>query len=576
MLARPELYDSIMSTAPALQPDALASSSSRTPLRAISPPTQKQVRRRKSSFVLRGDSSEECPSSHDSIFEAYCFSIANSEESSHKLDSIPVSTLEQDNPGGKNEPSRIDENHKQLIAPADTLSVPDVEFRYGWGTILDTITEQKSSNTMRTLARTRSADDFPKVPFLNHCDSFEVTKSPRRKLSFSVDDLAMIQQNYHEACAMIERETRKPLPVHEIYAQPKDPIHPPVYRPPTPPGMPSWTAAQKLPRPTRGSNNAPSTQNLLQRIFNLPSSRSSPASRIPTRTVSAPLPSRIAPRFRPPRSVYGAIDRHPFATAPIAKVAQMPPDPLPVARPSGIQIETRLPKPTGKRKLGKRVRFTPSATARDSEMVSLQTAITTTSASAMHPLAPVQLTPGVANAVQTPTCPHRKGRRLALKLLKNSLNPDSTTAPVDEYLPLSDQSPPRSTSSLALPLPTPILSPTISTLLPSSRQASTNTAESTVLDSHLSRATSFSSTAHLMTGARGSASPIPDSFGQSGNDTLSTKVHWCWKCTMEKGVNKIDHWWTQSAGCMCMLCFVVNVDDDMSIYQSSGGALNSH
>ncbi|KAE9365890.1 hypothetical protein N431DRAFT_495713 [Stipitochalara longipes BDJ] len=567
-----------MSTTAAAQPDGLASSSSRTPLKTISPPIQKQVRRRKSSFVLRGDSSEDCPSSHDSIFEAYCFSAANSEESGHKIDSNSTSPQQHGSSGGANEHSRVDENHKQLIAPAGTLSVPDVEFRYGWGTILETITEQKSSNTMRTLAGTRSADDSPKFPFLKHCDSFEVSKSPRRKQSFSVNDLNLAQQNYHEACAMIERETRKPLPVHEIYAQPKDPIHPPICRPPTPPGMPSWTAAQNVPRSARGSNNTSGTQNRLQRIFNLPASGSSSPSHIPTRSVSAPLPNRIAPRFRPPRSVYGPIDRHPFATAPIAKVIQMSPsEPIPALTSSGIRIETRLPKLTGKRKLGKRVRFTPSATARDSEMVSLQTAITTTSSAAMHPLAPVHITSDVAHAIPTPFCPHRKGRQSALKLLRNSINYDSTTAPLGEYLLLSDQSPPRSSSTLALQRLTPILLSTDSTLLPTPRQASSSTAHSTLFDSQqLSRATSFSSAAHLMTGAHGSPSPTPSSLSRNDLSATSAKTPWCWKCSIEKGVHKIDYWWMQSAGCMCMLCFGVDADDDMSIYRSSSGAHDSH
>lgn len=551
-----------MSTNPAVQPNGMERSSPRTPLRAISPPTQKQVRRRKSSSVLRGDSSEDCPSPHDSIFEAYCFSAGNCEGSSHKIELVSIS---QHNPGAANSPASIDENSRQLIAPADTLSVADVEFRYGRGTVLETITEQKSSNTMRTLARARSADDIPKVPFLNHCDSFEVAKSPRRKQSFSVDDLALIQRNYHEACAMIERETRKPLPVHEIYAQPKNPIHPPVYRPPTPPGMPSWTAAQTLPRPTRGSNNAPGVQNRLQRFLNLPASGITFSSRVPQRTVSAPLPSRIAPRFRPPRSAYGLIDRHPFVTAPVAKALQIPPSvPPTAAASSGIQIGTRLPKPTGKRKLDKRVRFTPSATARDSEIVSLQTAIMTTSASAMHPLAPVQVTSDVAHGLPNIRCPHRKGRREALRILRNSLNHDSTAPSCTEYLPLSDQSPPRSTPSLVPQASTPVLSPVYPASLPPSRHASLTTVDTGILNSQSSRATSFSSTAHLLGGAHGSPSPTPSSSNLNGVVSRALpKEPWCWKCGIEKGINKIDHWWMQSASCMCITCFGVGIDDEI-------------
>jgi hypothetical protein len=559
-----------MSTNPAARPGDSGTTSLRTPLRAISPPTQKQVRR-KSSFILRGDSSEDYPSPHESIFEAYFVSAANSEESNHKIELVSIA---QHNPGAENEPAGTAENSRQLTGPAGTLPIADVEFRYGRGTVLDTIAEQKSSNTMRTLARAKSADGFPKIPFLNHCDSFEVAKSPRRKQSFSVDDLALIQRNYHEACAMIERETRKPLPVHEIYAQPKNPIHAPVYRPPTPPGMPSWTAAQNLPRQTGGSNNTPGVQNRLQRFLNLPASGITFSSRVPTRTVSTPLPSQVAPRFRPPRSAYGPIDRHPFVTAPVAKANQMPPSVPPTSSSSsGIQIGTRLPKPTGKRKLGKRVRFTPSATARDSEMASLQTAIMTTSSSAMHPLAPVQVSPDIAHSLPTPRCPHRKGRREVVKMLRNSLNRDNTVPPSNEYLTLSDQSPPRSSSTLFPQTSTPILSPTYPLSLPSSRQASLNTADTPFSDSQTSRTTSFSSTAQLLARIGRSSSPTPSSLNPtSPGSTTSTKETWCWKCSVEKGIKKIDHWWMQSASCMCTVCFGVDVDDDMSLHHSAGAA----
>jgi hypothetical protein len=559
-----------MSTNPAARPGDSGTTSLRTPLRAISPPTQKQVRR-KSSRILRGDSSEDYPSPHDSIFEAYFVSAANSEESNHKIELVSIA---QHNPGAENEPAGTAENNRQLTGPAGTLPIADVEFRYGRGTVLETITEQKSSNTMRTLARAKSADGFSKIPFLNHCDSFEVAKSPRRKQSFSVDDLALIQRNYHEACAMIERETRKPLPVHEIYAQPKNPIHAPVYRPPTPPGMPSWTAAQNLPRQTGGSNNTPGVQNRLQRFLNLPASGITFSSRVPTRTVSTPLPSRVAPRFRPPRSAYGPIDRHPFVTAPVAKANQMPPSvPPTTSSSSGIQMGTRLPKPTGKRKLGKRVRFTPSATARDSEMASLQTAIMTTSSSAMHPLALAQVTPDIAHSLPTPRCPHRKGRREVVKMLRNSLSRDNTVTPSNEYLSLSDQAPPRSSSTLFPQASTPILSPTYPVSLPSSRQASLNTADTPFSDSQPSRSTSLSSTAHLLARIGRSSSPTPSSFDPtSPGSTASTKETWCWKCSVEKGINKIDHWWMQSTSCMCIVCFGVDVDDDMSLRQSAGVA----
>jgi hypothetical protein len=569
-----------MSTNPAARLDGMGNSPLRVPLGpgAVSPtpPMQKQVRR-KHSFVLCGDSSEELPSPHESIFEACYFSAANSEESSHKIELI--SLPKQESPGATNDSAGNDENSRQLTTPANPYSVDDIEFRYGRGTVLETITEQKSCNTMREIARTKSADDIPKFPFLSHRDNFVLAKTPRRKHSFSVDDLALIKQNYHEACAMIEREICKPLLVHEIYAQPKDPIHPPVYRPPTPPGMPSWTASQNLPPRVRDPDNQPAVQNRFQRFLHLPASGIALSSRVPsanlTRSVSAPLPARIAPRFRPPKSAYGPIDRHPFLNAPVAKVVEIPPSVSPTARTSGsAQTGSRLPKSPGKRKLGQRVRFTPSATARDSEMMSLQTAIVSTSATAVHPLPPVEATPITKHSLPAlPRCPHRKGRRETLKGLKNSLNHDGSSPQSNEYLLLPDQSPPcrGSTSRCS--------SPINSSTLNSSRNNSFNPADSSILDSQPSHTTSFSSTTHLMTGALRSISPISTSESfqtREPKNMISPEEPWCWKCNLEKAFAKVDRLWTQSAGCVCIVCCGFDIDDDMSASRGNGATRSTH
>jgi hypothetical protein len=86
--------------------------------------------------------------------------------------------------------------------------IQDAEFRYGRGTILDTITEKNSNGTMRSVVRPRSADNIHIIPVLGHRDSLLVAKSLRRRLSFSLDDVHLIKQSYHELC-------------HEIYASPK-------------------------------------------------------------------------------------------------------------------------------------------------------------------------------------------------------------------------------------------------------------------------------------------------------------------------------------------------------------------
>lgn len=87
-------------------------------------------------------------------------------------------------------------------------TIQDSEFRYGCGTVLDTITEKNSNGTMRSVPCPRSADNIHNIPFLGHRDSFLVAKSPRRQHSFSLDDVHLINRSYHEVC-------------HEIYASPK-------------------------------------------------------------------------------------------------------------------------------------------------------------------------------------------------------------------------------------------------------------------------------------------------------------------------------------------------------------------
>ena len=149
--------------------------------------------RHKSPFIRHIDSSEDCPSPHDSIYEAY--HITNSDESSNQIEqSIPMVHLFTTD----TQPA----NNENLQSP------PDAEFRYGRGTVLDTITEKNSTGTIRSLAYPRSADNVHNIPFLAHRDSYVVTKRPRRKQAFSMDDIQLIKKSYHEVC-------------HEIYASPK-------------------------------------------------------------------------------------------------------------------------------------------------------------------------------------------------------------------------------------------------------------------------------------------------------------------------------------------------------------------
>jgi hypothetical protein len=554
-------------------PEDIGVSSLRAPLRprTASPPTvpSKQVRR-KSTFLLHTDSSDDLPSPHDSIFEAFYFS-ANSDESGNRVELI---NLEPRNRGHGGEVN--DENNRGASSSANTYDIDEVEFRYGHGTVLDTITEQKSCATIRTLAHTKSADNMPKIPFLEHRDSFVVARGPRRKMSFSLDDLNLIKRSYHEACAMIEREAHKPLPVHEIYAQPKVPINAPLNRPPTPPGMPSWTAAQIVHAQSQPATQ-PVTQNRFQRFFGLPasefpfSSRVSPA--VPSRVSSAPVRGRLAPRFRPPRSAYEAIDQHPFVTAPFAPIVKAgaavhPVAIVPSGSPSVAILETRAPKRTGKRKLSKRVRFTPSATARDSEMISLQNAIESTRDSAVHPMLEAPAISQTRSEQQQ--CPHQKSRLAKLKYLQqqNPLNHQASDPPNNQYHAPPSPSPSPSRG------PTPFTQPTVirhpSELTPSSRRSSLDGSFGVIdIEPNLgTRIVSISSTIPLMSGGLQADIELNPETTVS---PLEEKQSSCWRCKFNTVVSKVDQWFMDSTDCLCFGCGF-ELDDDLSMQYGGSDA----
>ncbi|TVY80613.1 hypothetical protein LSUE1_G004792 [Lachnellula suecica] len=376
--------------------------------RTISPPTTqlKQIRR-KASFVFRSDSDEDVASPHSSIFEALYHSGGSGDEN---YNSIALNTIPRSDASIKGQ--KNDENAQNGQTPPPPKTPLDVEFRYGKGTALDTITEQKSYNTLSTLARSKSVDELPTFPFLHHRDSLMVAKSPRTKKSFSLDDIDLVKQSYHDACANIERATAISWSIFEEYAKPKDPLHSPLERPPTPPGMPSWTAGQNIssvPRPSVPQ------QNRFQRFFGLPpfgirvSSREPRSSSHGTiRSVSLPVARRV-PRFRPPRSVYAPIESHPFNNAPVA------------------EVQLNASELKRQRRLNQQVRFTPSATARDSEMNALRDAIESTRESAIHPTASMEAIPSQPQIPTHAACPHRRGRRDTL----NSLNNNTCSGVID-------------------------------------------------------------------------------------------------------------------------------------------------
>jgi hypothetical protein len=279
-------------------------------------------------------------SSHESIFHAERCSSTNSEENDNEL--CPKTTISpiirqiaSINLVGNNENVR-----NQLLAP----NIGSTPILYGHGTALTTNVEEKSSTTMSTkvssvhpgstfevsLART----SIPKL--LGHRNSFDLPltvrlRSPRRRKSFSADDLVFIMRSYHEACAVIERTNRGSLQIHDIYAQPRTPIFPPIERPPTPSGMLLWTAVQSepiqnAPQPQRRAVTR--TQHRLQHFLGIRPSSIEFSSSIPVpialqhsnqsnlivaggRTAPSPLLVRVASRFRPTGADTGRDRRKP-------------------------------------------------------------------------------------------------------------------------------------------------------------------------------------------------------------------------------------------------------------------------
>ncbi|RDW68263.1 hypothetical protein BP5796_08920 [Coleophoma crateriformis] len=341
--------------------------------------------RRKASFIRHADSSEASPSPHSSIYEAYYISNPTSED-----------TSSPDGASGKDLIPRMFGDENNRIAPLLFAELDENHFRYGHGTILDTITEKTSNGTIRTLARAKSAEDLPTL--LRRRRSVHIIDKLRRKQSFSVDDLGPINEAYHEACSLIERAKPRRAATQEIYAKPKIPFLAPPERPPTPPGLPSWTESQRLNRRagSRQISSQSQTGNRLQRFFGLGSmsdSRSASISR--------------APRFRPPRSAYGNINSHPFAQAPVAKLTDMPTDSI-FGTPS-FPSSNRLERPTGRRIPGQQVPNPPIEES--SELLSFHTA-----PSSPTPR-PRSSHTTVGSTKNTQQCPHRRGRLQALKAI---------------------------------------------------------------------------------------------------------------------------------------------------------------
>jgi hypothetical protein len=404
----------------------------------------------------------------------------------------------------------------------------------------NTISEKPSAATMRTLSRPRSMDDIHNSTSFLHGDSFSVTKSPRRKLSFSVDDLAVISGSYHEAIAMIELKACKPVELHEIYAEPKSPVHEPPERPPTPPGMPSWTAHQNV--PSRRSNrpeNTPGTQNRLQRFFGLPAFSSRTTIPLGSRSASSPA-TFVAPRYRAPRSGYGNINQHPFNRAPTAKsnISHPPETTIRPPRPEpGQQENITLPRSRSRRqRLGKKVRFTPSTAAQDSSLHPQDR-------SSGSPVAPTRSShhSTLPNLQVQRQCHHHEPPRklqkhpkclMAFSTRRTSLFP---TSPSSIIHPWRSRSPSRDIS------PHPF----------ETNSARCNSAASTATVTPLRYGSPTSSAIHLISASPTSpASPLPI--------PLSSTLPDCWKCKGENFAqacrDKMSRWMKESSSCFFFVC----------------------
>lgn len=515
--------------------------------------------RRKASFVLRSDSDDDIASPHDSIYEAPYHSGGGSDENWNGISFASLLGGASPPPGQTN-----DENSREGETQPTLKSAQEVEFRYGNGTVLDSIKEQTSYATISTLARSKSVDNMPRFSFLTHRDSFTVTNNPRRHQSFSLDDLALIK-SYHDACAIIDGGSTPSLSIHEVYAEPKAPLHAPLQRPPTPPGMPSWTQGQNVtPRSTSGPQ-----PNRFQRFFGLPATRVTHISRGPhlnpnsgIRSVSNPG-ERRAPRFRPPRSVYGPLNQHPFYSS---RVSTAQPQSRQQPAAAEAQNLTSTPRLRRQQTFGQRVRFTPSATARDSEANALRDAIESTSNSALHPIAPItpmQAIPCVPQPAAVIKCPHRKGRQEALKQSANNLHHQnvSTFPPSvlrDFIIDCTPTGSPRRQNSV-------------------SPQHAFTDAGTGIFNESSSRPTSASSTARLLTAetppprtnrqSTPTCTPTgPSRKSSSAKSTNSkSKDFWCWHCQLNKSSQKMDKWWQESANLLCFICCGFEVDDDMGL-----------
>jgi hypothetical protein len=581
----------------------IAASPSRAPLlqrtnsrSSLSTPTK--IVRRKRSFVRKVDSSEELPSPNGSIFEAFYISNTNSDDSSFPPDSEPTAPSKDKSSLSITEGSSVIAQSKHSTP---SYAVDDIEFRYGRGTVLETITEQKSSSTMYSLFRPKSADNNCGGHSLGHLNSLFLSPKMRSRQSFSLDDLGMVNEYYHEACASIAARVQKAVPIPAIYAEPKVPLQAPLERPSTPPGVPSWTQSQNSSTRcgTRELSQISSNPNFFRRAFGREHSRTVLAigncsNEQGCRSASAPS-ERRAPTFRPPRSAYGQMEQHPFNNVSVSKIA----------RPSRI-IKPKTPttnEPATSRlvdnktqKTMQKVRLTPSAAAgRVSTDLNLQSTAMTSNSRILQPLgqfqplAPMLPIPRHNLATRAERlCPHNKHGEVAPLVMLCPQTPLPTHGGASYIAHPSGADP--QLNSISSPLdPDPslsmatfrndafILSPESPSRMGPYQPSSFNSPTMMAMDIDglgTSRSRSISSTTNLMAGAilPGRATSVdllsqsPGSeFSPFRTERISRRSdgieHYCWRCKVTKLAGRIDHLAMKSASCFCFICCGYDCDD---------------
>lgn len=485
--------------------------------------------RRTESFI-RGpvDSSESFPSSQDSIYLAHYSSKSASGESDQQgpphLSAIGPSISEQEN----------------AIIGLDTL-LENNPIRYGYGTVLTTITEQKSCTTMRSSMKTRSIDGLSAaaVSLLSRSsqDSKDLLKNKaRRKQSFSLDDLAFIKASYHEACRNIVEctgvDSPDPGSIHEVYASPRRPDFAPPARPSTPPGMPSWNSAQ-VSRPRASSlSTAPAiaTNRLSRWLLRDNTEQSTHSTRIPviatgarSQRTNSNMPAYRAPRFRGVRSAYGTLDGHPFNHAPVAtsdavtgnyctgtKASigvgnELAARPAIGVSPSQLR-SSRIPLPQGhtsrhSRLQSQRVHISPSAHGDAIDSRTMQNVLATNATD---------------DRTTTPDgleylCPHKRAKAIVAARARN-LNVPGSSPPSNRYHPLGVSSSPFRSSNGAIVNNQQPPTPKAVGCLP------------------------------------GACIPFPS------RSELEEREYKCWRCHLSTSFSELNHLWGHSIGVLCITC----------------------